>query len=79
MLKLLLVTLGTWSVISLLLVGTLGFLIQLREQRACAIGEGAGARLRGGGNRIAAINRAHAVRMSRTGKPPEPRAARTAS
>jgi hypothetical protein len=38
MLKLLLVTLGTWSVVSVFLVGALGFLIDLREQRACAMG-----------------------------------------
>jgi len=33
MLKLLLVTLGAWSGVSVFLVGTLGFLIHLREQR----------------------------------------------
>jgi uncharacterized membrane protein len=33
MLKLLLVTLGTWSGVSVLLVGALGSLIHLREQR----------------------------------------------
>ena len=32
MLKLLLLTLGTWSVLSLLLVGTLGVLLHLRQQ-----------------------------------------------
>jgi nitrate reductase NapE component len=36
MLKLLVVTLGTWSVISLLLVGTLGFLLHFRQQTAPA-------------------------------------------
>jgi hypothetical protein len=38
MLNLLLVTLGTWSVVSLFLVGTLGSLIHVRQQRACAMG-----------------------------------------
>ena len=33
MLRLLLLTLGTWSLLSLFLVGTLGFLLQLRQQR----------------------------------------------
>jgi hypothetical protein len=33
MLKLLLVTLGTWSLVSLFLVGVLGFLICLRETK----------------------------------------------
>jgi uncharacterized membrane protein len=33
MLKLLLVTLGTWSGVSVLLVGAFGSLIHLREQR----------------------------------------------
>jgi len=42
MLKLLLLTLGTWSVLSLSLVGSLGFLLQLRQQRACAMGASAG-------------------------------------
>jgi len=49
MLKLLLLTLGTWSVLSLSLVGSLGFLLQLRQQRACAMGASAGgANLRAG-------------------------------
>ena len=61
MLKLLLVTLGTWSVVSLFLVGALGFLIDLREQRACTMAGSTGAKLRGAGGRISTINRAHAV------------------
>ena len=36
MLKLLLLTLGTWSVMSLFLVGTLGFLLHFRQQHARA-------------------------------------------
>jgi hypothetical protein len=36
MLKLLLMTLGTWSALSLFLVGTLGFLLHLRQQGAPA-------------------------------------------
>ena len=38
MLKLLLLTLGTWSGVSFFLVGTLGFLFHLRQEsvRACA-------------------------------------------
>jgi hypothetical protein len=36
MLKLLLLTLGAWSGLSLLLVGTLGFLLQIRRQSARA-------------------------------------------
>ena len=79
MLKLLLVMLGTWSVVSLFLVGALGFLIDLREQRACAMAGSTGAKLRGVGGRIARINRAHAVATKRSCKPPEPRATRTAS
>jgi len=50
MLKLLLLTLGTWSVVSLSLVGTLGFLLQLRQQRTYAMGRSTcGANLRGSG------------------------------
>jgi hypothetical protein len=79
MLKLLLVTLGTWSVVSLFLVGALGFLINLREQRACAMAGSTGAKLRGAGGRVARINGAHAVATKRSCKPPEPTAARTAS
>jgi len=37
MLKLLLVTLGAWSGVSVFLVGALGSLICLREQKACAM------------------------------------------
>jgi hypothetical protein len=47
MVKLLLLTLGTWSVVSVFLVGTLGFLIHFREQRARATGGGIGAKFRG--------------------------------
>lgn len=36
MLKLLVVTLGTWSMVSLSLVGTLGFLLHFRQQTAPA-------------------------------------------
>jgi hypothetical protein len=80
MLKLLLVTLGTWSIVSLLLVATLGSLIHLREQRTCAMVGGTAAKLQGAGDRVARIDRAHAVEMIRqSGKSPEPRAARTAS
>jgi hypothetical protein len=51
MLKLLLLTLGTWAVLSLFLVGTLGFLLHLRQQsaRAPAILGSAGANLRADG------------------------------
>jgi hypothetical protein len=71
MLKLLLVTLGTWSLVSLFLVGVLGFLICLREQRACTVGGSKGAKL--------LMNCAHTVATRRSGKPAEPRAVRTAS
>ena len=70
MLKLLLVTLGIWSVVSLLLVGTLGFFIHLREQRACATGGGFGAKFRGVDDRFARTNRAGAVATRGAGKPP---------
>jgi hypothetical protein len=54
MLKLLLLTLGTWSVLSLSLVGTLGFLLQLRHQRTYAMGASTGgANLRGAGGHTA--------------------------
>jgi hypothetical protein len=51
MLKLLLLTLGTWSALSVLLVGTLGLLLHLRQQgaRARAILRRTGANLYGGG------------------------------
>jgi hypothetical protein len=78
MLKLLLVTLGTWSLVSLFLVGALGFLIQLRELTTCAMAGRTGAKFRGAGGRMARISR---VRGSDEEKrnPPVPRAARTAS
>ena len=70
MLKLLLVTLGIWTVVSLLLVGTLGFFIHLREQRACATGGGFGAKSSAMDDRLARINRAYAVATRGAGKPP---------
>ena len=70
MLKLLLVTLGIWSVVSLLLVGTLGFFIHLREQRACATSGGFGAKFPAMDDRLARINRAYAVATRGAGKPP---------
>jgi hypothetical protein len=70
MLKLLLVTLGIWSVLSLLLVGTLGFFIHLREQRASATGGSFGAKFPRMDDRVARINRAHAVATRGAGKPP---------
>jgi hypothetical protein len=71
MLKLLLVMLGTWSVVSLFLVGVLGFWIYLREQRASTVSGSTGAKL--------LMNCAHTAATRRSGKPPKPRAARTAS
>lgn len=48
MLKLIVLILGTWSVLSLSLVGTFGFLQQLRRQSTCALGATTGgANLRG--------------------------------
>jgi hypothetical protein len=57
MLKLLLVTLGTWSGISVFLVGALGFLVYLREQRACAVNGNTGAKLPGAAGGVAPIAR----------------------
>jgi nitrate reductase NapE component len=57
MLKLLLVTLGTWSGVSVFLVGALGFLIYLREQRACAVNGSTGAKLPGAAGRVSTIAR----------------------
>jgi hypothetical protein len=61
MLKLLLLTLGTWSVLSLSLVGSFGFLLQLRQQRTYAMGASTGANLRGGGRHPAFTKLARAL------------------
>jgi hypothetical protein len=65
MLKLLLVTLGTWSVVSLFLVGAFGFLIHFREQRTCATDRSIGEKWRNAGGHIARINRGHALATRR--------------
>ncbi len=68
MLKLLLLTLGAWSGVSLLLVGTLGFLLHLRQQgaRAAAIARRAGSSLCDG--RVSATSLKLAIASS-TAKP----------
>jgi hypothetical protein len=65
MLKLLLVTLCTWSVVSLFLVGALGFLIHFSAQRTCAMGRSIGGKWRGANGRIARIHHGHALATRR--------------
>jgi nitrate reductase NapE component len=54
MLKLLMVTLGTWSVVSLLFVSTLGFLLHFKQQSAPtpAVLPGTRRKLRAGGRAV---------------------------
>jgi hypothetical protein len=57
MLKLLLATLGTWSVVSLFMVGALGFLMHLREQKALRNAWTHRAKLRGSGEAFSVLAR----------------------